>query len=194
MKNAIDAVDAATTKTTWKTETTDANMFDAANNAVKLGFDGRPTGKVFRKSVCGYQIELTGLAQNNKCVDAIITDTGAPPVALSLTKMDTTVHFSRNQIPYAIGHAKPTIIQNLMDQIYDFSDPLKYALKRAGDWGQVEHCVQYDNVFVTSDKLAALYAYYRGVRFILLKRDDTHFTPVVKTRVSFLRYSYILSR
>lgn len=43
------------------------------------------------------------------------------------------------------------------------------ALKRAGDWGQVEHCKRHNIVFVTADKLAALYAAYRDVPCMYLK-------------------------
>ena len=193
LKNAIDAVDPMT-KTTWKTETTDSNLFDASNNAVKLKFDARPTGNVFRERICGYQITLNGLVKKNQSVNATITDTGMPSVTLDITNKESTENFSKSVIKFAIGCSKPSKLTEIRHHLQNFSDPLKYALKRAGDWGQVEHCVRYNKVFVTSDKLASLYAYYRGVRFILLKRDDTHFTPALTTRVPFLRYSYILSR
>jgi hypothetical protein len=45
-------------------------------------------------------------------------------------------------------------------------------MKRAGDWGQVEHCARYNKVFVTHDALAALYAFYRGVHFVLVRVVD----------------------
>ena len=90
----------------------------------------------------------------------------------------------------------------MRDQLLTFSDPLKYGLKRAGDWGQVEHCVKYNKVFVTSDKLAAMYAYYRNVRFIYLYRDAhfdiSEFTSDFKDPLPNLpdciRYAFTLSR
>lgn len=45
------------------------------------------------------------------------------------------------------------------------------ACKRAGDWGQVEHCKKNDYIFVTSDVLATLYAVYRGVKVLSLNRN-----------------------
>lgn len=56
----------------------------------------------------------------------------------------------------------------LLDLYKDLPDASLYSLKRAGDWGQVEHCVRYRKIFVTRDKLAALYAMYRRVPFIYM--------------------------
>ena len=47
-----------------------------------------------------------------------------------------------------------------------------YAIKRAGDWGQVEHAKKYKKIFVTDDIMAALYAYFRDVPCILLRERD----------------------
>lgn len=46
------------------------------------------------------------------------------------------------------------------------------ALKRAGDWGMVQHCRKYGMVFVTTDRFAALYAAYRGVCVMFLKVNE----------------------
>lgn len=43
------------------------------------------------------------------------------------------------------------------------------AMKRAGDWGMIQHCKRYGMVFVTTDRFAALYAAYRGVCVIHMK-------------------------
>jgi hypothetical protein len=48
------------------------------------------------------------------------------------------------------------------------------AMKRAGDWGQVEHCAKYSMVFVTEDKPAYLYALFRNVPAILLVVDPRY--------------------
>lgn len=187
-------------KTTWKTRATDANLFDAAQNTSKLPFDTRPTGDVFRKE-CGYQIELKGIIK--KSVVVAITDTESESVELTLKNHETTEILSKSVIKLLAGLQPPAKVRNIRDQILMFSDPLKYALKRAGDWGQVEHCVRYGKVFVTSDKLAALYAYFRNVRFIYLNRDE-HFNFDVVTGAddvdplshmpNFFRYSFVISR
>jgi hypothetical protein len=46
------------------------------------------------------------------------------------------------------------------------------ALKRAGDWGQIEHCKKNNIIFVTADRLSALYAMYRDVPVLLVKHSD----------------------
>jgi hypothetical protein len=46
------------------------------------------------------------------------------------------------------------------------------ALKRAGDWGQIEHCKKNKIIFVTADRLSALYAMYRDVPVLLVKHSD----------------------
>lgn len=46
------------------------------------------------------------------------------------------------------------------------------ARVRAGDWGQIEHCKKIGAVFVTGDRLSAMYATYRGVGVILVRHDD----------------------
>jgi hypothetical protein len=47
-----------------------------------------------------------------------------------------------------------------------------YALKRAGDWGQVQYCNGHDAVFWTADKMAAFYAYVRRVPFVWAHARD----------------------
>lgn len=64
------------------------------------------------------------------------------------------------------------------------------ALKLAGDWGQIEHCKQKGWVFVTADKLAALYAVYRDVPLLYLNHNDSF--KVGKGGRSFLQYSFVM--
>lgn len=45
------------------------------------------------------------------------------------------------------------------------------AMKRAADWGQVNHCLEYDMVFVTHDKPAFLYAIFVRCPAILVTFD-----------------------
>jgi hypothetical protein len=66
-------------------------------------------------------------------------------------------------------------------------------LKRAGDWGQIEHCKKYNKIFVTKDKMAALYAGYRKVPFIYMKNEDLN-KDVSNTNPSFIQFSFILNR
>lgn len=49
-----------------------------------------------------------------------------------------------------------------------------FAMKRSGDWGQVEHCKKYGMVFVTHDKPAFLYALAREVSSMLMIVDGRY--------------------
>jgi hypothetical protein len=71
-----------------------------------------------------------------------------------------------------------------------------YSLKRAADWGHIEHCRQYSKVFVTKDRLAALYSYYRRVPFIFIKsediRNDSSRSNGILDNPPFIQLSHIL--
>lgn len=69
-------------------------------------------------------------------------------------------------------------------------DATALALKRAGDWGQVEHCVRHGKVFVTADKMAALYAYYRRAKFVLVQTQDNR--EAVGFLPTFIRYTFTI--
>jgi hypothetical protein len=56
--------------------------------------------------------------------------------------------------------------------LLELSPDTMLAIKRGGDWGQVEHCAKYNKLFVTSDKMAALYAFYRNVKFMLVQYQE----------------------
>ena len=46
---------------------------------------------------------------------------------------------------------------------------VQLSLKRAGDWAQVQHCRRTGAVFVTRDRLAAMYAYATGTACVLYR-------------------------
>ena len=149
----------------WKVFTTDANLFDATANTVKLDIDNRPTGPIYRKEL-NYQITLQGINVNKndiKTVPVIFMNNGEI-TNVNLTNLETMRLFSTSALYPIIG------IESDVKFFYNFSKALKYALKRTGDWGQVENCKRYGKVFITCDKLAAFYAKYRGVDFIYLSR------------------------
>jgi hypothetical protein len=74
----------------------------------------------------------------------------------------------------------------------------RYALKRAGDWGQVESCIGHNKIFVTSDLMAATYAISRGVQMLYNNITGGHFTNrTINTReilTTILPVSFILSK
>lgn len=192
-------------RTNWKAFTTDANLFDAANNAYMLKCAPEPTGKIFRKE-CGYQVELRGITNahhadiGERRVETTLTDVGGTPLRISLSNDETNMldtPIVRLFTNFHLADPDNFVVKNFRDRFLTFSDTLKYALRRAGDWGQVEHAKRYGKVLFTSDILTALYAYYRNVRFVHLQRDDTHMYSTERgrfKRAEFGRYSVFVSR
>jgi hypothetical protein len=70
------------------------------------------------------------------------------------------------------------------DSEYRFAVPA--ALKRASDWGQIEHCKQKGIVFVTSDIMSALYAAYRDVKLLFVTHAD-------RASMNTARFSFVMS-
>jgi hypothetical protein len=138
----------------WDVTVCDANVFDAQSVSANVALDSRPTGPVYRADF-GPQVELRGLDARGRAEYVI---DGRPP--------KTTTSASSVAVS-SIG-----AIAALVDKTPEDANIL-FATKRAGDWAQVEHCVRYNQVFVTSDVLAATYAYYRGADFMLLQLSRT---------------------
>jgi hypothetical protein len=70
------------------------------------------------------------------------------------------------------------------DSEYRFAVPA--ALKRAGDWGQIEHCKHKGIVFVTSDVMSAVYAAYRDVMLLFVTHAD-------RASMNTARFSFVMS-
>ena len=183
----------------WHTEITDANLFDANLNSVPLPDSDQATGKIFKPS-SPFNIRLNGLTKNKhgRFVDVTFTDNGKEVGSFQLTNKLCMKHFSINALAPLLDlkldlkletNTNPFTTQTILG----FSKELQYALKRGGDWGQVEHCKKYGKVFVTGDKLAALYAFFREVKFIYVKRFENN-VPVTHTRYPhFIRHSFTIN-
>lgn len=185
--------------TTWKVEMTDANFFDAALANTGISVDYSVTGAVYRHHM-PYQIEINGIHPTTKVLRVKITDTGASTATeVDVTNKEATRVFSKNTIRLLASRAsqqkKPaiatTVTVPLQTTLSYLSPATLYAIKRAGDWGQVQHCARYGKIFVTSDKFAALYAHYCKVRYIFLRR--TEYFDVTKTLPDFVRYTFVLA-
>lgn len=140
--------------TIWKLQLSDANIFDAQSTDTRIEVDKQPTGCVYRPDY-GVQIELRSIT-NDGHVEVRYTNRQGQTTETSVTTRSARLLTSNDAVFSAI-----------LNGVGDAETRL--ALKRAGDWAQVEHCRKYDKVFVTSDVLAALYAFYRKVRFVLLR-------------------------
>ena len=169
----------------------DANLFDANEMpALGLAYDPRPTGPVLTD---GLQLELGGIV--NK--DVSVTINGA---TVMVKPAETTAQLSIAGIEGFIRGrgtvtVPPVVTQaphrSLLDLYKGLPDSDLYALKRAGDWGQVEHCARYGKLFVTADKLAALYAAYRHVGFIFVGQ---HVMDPYNQMPGFVQHTFVLGR
>lgn len=158
--------------TTWRAVTCDSGLMDAEAHDFEL--HDAPTGRVFRDGSL-VQIEMlsssvvkTGKRVEKKYAYRLSSDTipvfrdgNERVVEVTNDKVGSVrEYYSKNQM---IG----VMNNQLMQDDRNIAVPL--AQKRAGDWGQVEHCRKYGTVFVTADKITALYAIYRGVRVMFVK-------------------------
>jgi hypothetical protein len=175
----------------WSYKICDASLFDAQTHLDDKIRDykypqvsGSATGFVYREED-PYQVELRG-------VD--LADPENPRVRYALNsgvethaRYDTT-EFSQKEMAIKM--------QALLSRgISDINQEL--ACKRAGDWGQVEHCKQMTSrgqttVMVTSDRLAAFYGDYRGANLISLNRH--HHTNVGPTVRRMLQCTFTMSK
>ena len=163
----------------------DANMFDATTTKHSVRCtDVRPTGCIYLPEFenC-YQIELLGISYENntgRTVGVKMTDYRREfESTFTLTDGAAAKCCSKRSIQLSVAnHACCTTCpvprtSELRHAIHSFSRKLKFAIKRAGDWSQVEHAARYGKVFVTNDRLAALYAWYREVPCVFMRRTDT---------------------
>lgn len=153
-------------KPKWVSYVTDSKMFDGTPHLVDIEYDTRSTGWVYRHD--------SGIA--NICLEGI---DHSYRICFSCQGQDKQC-LSRNQAYQK--HSTAMLIHTL-----SFANAVSF--KRAGDWGQVEHCKRYDKIFITFDRLAALYAYYRNVKFIYVRFIQKKTT----TRNNWTQFAFLLS-
>lgn len=179
----------------WFAAYSDTNLFDPSitftepkNKGIELYMrDDRPTGSIYNTIVCPYQVYLDGAKYNNKQPRKSKVNTN---VTIMEDQTDDTflvydelsqATFSTNSIKkiinfasiFQLNNTKPKNTKTIDSKLVSYSIEMLLALKRAGDWGQVEHCKKYNKIFVTSDRYAALYAYFRKVPTILVRKQST---------------------
>ena len=180
----------------WETKTCDATLFDSAINAV--GIDTSPTGSVY--SHRNYQVDLHGAEQrpSGKILKfRIYSASTNATMTRELTGKQAAKYFSINHLK-AIMTKSISPSDPIDSSLAAFDNETLYAVKRAGDWGQVQHCKIYDKVFVTRDKLAAMYARACGVKFVFMAFEQTLSSQMLRLLPegfpSYFRYSFTCSR
>lgn len=134
-------------KTHWNAYITDAKMFDGMPHQAGMSYDPRPTGWIYRHDAAVFNICLKGIDTNYR-----VRFSSTDGEEQCIDRSDADIQHTTNMLFYKTNNV-----------------PRAMSYKRGGDWGQIEHCQRYDKVFVTFDRLAALYAYYRGVKFIFIR-------------------------
>lgn len=173
----------------WNLVAMDATLFDPSNDAISIPLYTNPTGEVYPLDMGNYRVKLNGIheiqiaAKTKKIVVSVeIQDTNGKVYQVHPTRNETTKNISRKTIEYLIESRVRR--QEDREPISawkegDFastcgqcSNEMLLALKRAGDWGQVEACAKHGWVLFTMDKHMALYAQYRGVRYVYIKSKN----------------------
>ena len=155
-------------KTDWQIVLCDANYFDGASIQDPVKVETGATGWVFRHGIDGishHNIRLEGISPDDKLKYSEYWNNKFAAKLISRDMADATSSTAAvfSQLPGAnvsLGVKSNAECSRLLNR------------KRAGDWGQVESCKRSRRILLTSDRLAALYAYYRGVPFMLLKIHD----------------------
>ena len=161
---------------TWEIVQTDAGLFDSCSNPFQTELYQVPTGDVYPHELGGYRVCLKGVhvSPGGRKILVDVEDTDGSIRSMSLTNKQAAKHISVQALgPFVRAEPRSIRTSDRVDSILaELSHDALFALKRAGDWGQVEACVKTNRIFFTRDKLAALYAYYRGVRFVYIRTMD----------------------
>ena len=178
-------------KKPWFATYSDSNLFDPSitfveNDGIEHYMrDNRPTGSIYDINICSYQVYLDGVKYDESEPHKSKINTH---VTIAENQLDDTFFiydelsqdtFSFKNIRRTINdanvynHVSPPNANTIPLHLYKYTDETILALKRAGDWGQVEHCKRYNKIFVTGDRYAALYAYFRKVPSLLIRTRST---------------------
>jgi len=184
------------TEQSWKVTKVDANFFDPNLSAV-AEFDYRQTNNIYHGNQ-HFQIHINGIndvippelkqpKQFKPYTTATVTGLHFEkhePITIQINVTDKVAEdvFSTKNIKQIVEVYQLLEEKNIpkMNTKSITSDIIKknvsrldrdtlFAIKRAGDWGQVEHCKKYNKTFVTTDRMAAMYAMYRRVPCILVR-------------------------
>jgi hypothetical protein len=184
----------------WNLTTSDANIFDPADNNPNINIDSRPTGDIYNYSeMLNYQVTLNGV-NADKTVNIELHPELGTLINKTYSKTLSKFIFRIGTINGILGRNKASTKTNtdpneIEKRTYiPYTKEFKIALKRAGDWSQVMHAKKYKKIFVTSDRLATLFAIYNNVPYILFREDHYYSIPTDKNkqRPDLLQISFVL--
>lgn len=153
--------------------TCDANLYDSARTAASVFVDTRATGSIPQCESFSLQ-GVVGSPQQ-LCLKILNVDVTIDPSLVNRVSSKQSVFdlldedLTSETGVSSVTVGRPAALKRLHPVLTALSKRDRLGLKRAGDWGQVEYCKRRDHVFVTRDRLAALYAYHRKTRFIFYR-------------------------
>lgn len=173
----------------WIVNYSDSNIYDPA----KFEFiqdrlrDERPTGCIYDARIVPFQFYLDGASRNippnhkqpgqiKPSTNLTIADLNNNSDTYIINSSIANDTFSTNNVKNIISNRLRNFIlpkkeqDSLPEKLVNFNLDTIFALKRTGDWSQVEHAKTYGKVFITGDRYAALYAYFRGVPTMLHRK------------------------
>lgn len=182
----------------WRSVACDAGLLDGAGHNEIDALLKKPTGNVFGRNTV-VQVRLGGCrgpepydfrqtSYSYTAISPYIRDAsrkilgpdGAVMDEMNVTKEVRNRRWNDQHEVYSTG-----IVATSMSGCFSKDGGLRrpeeteyiarwLALKRAGDWGQVEHCQANGLVFVTHDRFAFMYAVARDVPAILFVGSSCH--------------------
>ena len=161
----------------WKAINCDATLFDSALNSSQFDLDATATNDIYDSDFEKYQVTLLGarITPSGRMFRVRIVDSSDNESTFDLTSRQATKYFSINNLAFGSSSAnsKNAKTTEVIDRTLAMMDEdTRHAIKRAGDWGQVKNCKLRKRVFVTRDKLAAMYAHYENVDYIFLAYEQ----------------------
>ena len=150
----------------WKVVACDANIFDAGDVAYGSMYRAEPTGNIF-PAMCPFQVHLDGIDLRHNTTNATIHDNAGTQLAIQVNRRNAHA-LSKTAIMDMMAGRVLASENKTYHKIRTLPVPTLLALKRAGDWGQAEHCARYGTILMTQDRLAAAYAMLRGVGCVCL--------------------------
>lgn len=195
--------------TSWKCYTCDAGLMDADEHVFPL--DPRPTEDIFRYGslvqirlydaalLNADDIDYPELEDEHERLKAKIptfkydirSSPGCPIHLDDLTlDQDTQTVIG---VPYEGLYSSDAVAQTIVAvKALKLDAAVPMAQKRAGDWGQVEHCKRYGMVFVTADKTAMLYAIARGVKALYVRTWQRESVVIGQGKSDIFRHSFVM--
>lgn len=199
----------------WNAVACDATLLDPANHDVGTILHNDATGDVFHSATVA-QVALHGAFSQTTVVsdeyDEAVDDSekvGAHEVVVRGYRYSATSQRERVRagvatvtdgvsnvsglVRFSTASMGAIVDEQAYLAEYTESCAINFALKRAGDWGMVNHCAKYNYAFATTDKLAALYARLRGVCVLYLNDHRAARKGLDEgEEIEFLQYSFAM--